>query len=116
MSIETAGDRALVRAGPGEWFNQPHNRRWDMGEDVLPLPPSPWHVEVERASEVHGIAHLTVDMSQMDWLVGQDIGFLLDLQRRLEPRGVHLCLLATPRVVRAIGGLGLPLEIHTPKG
>lgn len=42
MDAERLGDAVLFRAGQGEWYNQPHDRRWDMGEDVQDLPPTPW--------------------------------------------------------------------------
>lgn len=27
----------VFRAGAGEWYNQPHDKRWDMAEDAQPL-------------------------------------------------------------------------------
>jgi len=48
MRFEWIGTTLVFHAGKGEWYNQPHNKRWDMGEDVAEIPPANWHVELQK--------------------------------------------------------------------
>lgn len=109
MSSRHQGDRLLFRAGSGEWYNQPHDRRWDMGEDAAEIPPAGWHVALRRTLEAAQVfpQEFVVDVRQMIWLVGQDWGFLLRLTEELEPRSCRLVVLATPHVAKASGHLGI---------
>ena len=52
-------------------------------------------------------SEIVVDVMGMDWLVGQDWGFLLKLAERLSPHGVRLSMRANRRVVRGGRALGL---------
>ena len=109
ISTERVGDAILFHAGAGEWFNQPHNKRWDMGDDVADLPPSAWHLGLDRAIEADArtSSHVVVDVRDMFWLVGQDWGYLVRLSRRLKFCSVRLSLLATRRIFQGGQLLGM---------
>ena len=109
MRIERVGDHLVFRAGRGEWYNQPHESRWDMGEDAADIPAAGWHVDLDEALTLQDPCPpvVAVEVTEMDWLVGQDLGFLLRLSERLSRRGVRLVVVGTERVVRAAQGFGL---------
>lgn len=102
MNFERTGHVLVCRAGTGEWYNQPHKRRWDMGEDAAEIPPAQWHVEVQRIIEAQDSRprHIVVDVSAMDRLVGQDWGFLVRLQEYLSEIGSVLSVVASERMVQ----------------
>jgi hypothetical protein len=109
VSVEPSGDPLVFHAGRGEWYNQPHNERWDMGEDVADIPPANWHVELKNVLAAQSLSRtlVVVDVSEMDWLVGQDGGFLYRLSKRLSEQGIRLAVVGTERVVDAMRLLGL---------
>ena len=102
MNCERIGDVLVCRVGKGEWYNQPHNRRWDMDEDVADIPPAQWHLDVQRVIEAQDSTPklVVVDASEMDQLVGQDWGFLLEFNKRVVSRGSKLSLIASERMVK----------------
>ena len=104
MNAERIGAVLVCRAGKGEWYNQPHDRRWDMGEDVEDIPPAQWHLYVQRVIEAQDSPPelVVIDVSGMDWLVGQDLGFLITLSKHVAPRGIDLAVVASERVVGAV--------------
>ena len=106
---EQIGDAQVLRAGKGEWYNQRHDKQWDMGEDIQELLPPRWHLELEQAfKSPEVLAHLIVaDLSEMEWLVGQDWGFLVRLSDRAASAGVELVVVAQERVARAAETIGL---------
>ena len=108
-SWERNREALVFRAGEGEWYNQPHDKKWDMGEDALPLPSPPCHVELEQAcKEIEDRNQLVVvDLSEMDWLVGQDWGFLIRLGKALLPKGIKPAIIVRERVARAAGLIGV---------
>ena len=73
MKTEHVHGALVCRAGKGEWYNQPHDKRWDMGEDSADLPPARWHVELQETIDAKGSAPsvVVVDVTEMDWLVGK---------------------------------------------
>ena len=115
MESERFGDAVVFRAGHGEWYNQPHSRRWDMGEDVQDLAPAPWHVALEEAitASTPRPRAVIVDVLEMTWLVGQDWGFLAELAARLREENIRLVVVANPRVARSVTALGLEVLIET---
>ena len=115
VDVERVGDVLVFRAGQGEWYNQSHDKRWDMGEDVQELPPAPWHLALEAAiaDASSGICRLVIDATEMTWLVGQDWGFLLRLFDRMRDAELGLVLVTQERVSRAHDLLGLGERIQT---
>jgi len=75
-----------------------------MGEDAARIPPAQWHLDVQRVIEAQDSPFelVVLDLSEMDWLVGQDLGFLIRLSKRVAPEGVDLAVVATERVVKAV--------------
>ena len=108
------GEARVLRAGKGEWYNQPHNKRWDMGEDAQDLPPPIWHTELLKACEKFekGTSQIVIDVSEMDWLVGHDWGFLLRISEKLSSEEIGLVIVAESRVVEASKLLGLGDKIR----
>jgi len=107
MRAKRVGDQLVFHAGNGEWYNQQHDKRWDPGEDAADIPPARWHVELETvlAAQDTTPSVVVIDTTEMDWLVGQDLGFLVRIGKRLAPG--RLKVVATTRVVRAVSGLSL---------
>lgn len=93
----------VFNAGKGEWYNQPHDKRWDMGEDVQPLPSPNWHVALEKAcAALERPAPVVIaDLTQMSWLVGHDLGFLVRLSKSLRSKDTVLVVVASERVLKA---------------
>jgi hypothetical protein len=93
----------VFNAGKGEWYNQPHDKRWDMGEDVQPLPSPNWHVELEQACAAleRPAPLIVVDLTQMSWLVGHDWGFLVRISKSLRSKDTALVVVASERVSKA---------------
>lgn len=108
-SWESIGGVQVFRAGKGEWYNQAHAKRWDMGEDVQPLSSPPWQVELEQACQAVDDHHgkIVVDLSEMNWLVGHDWGFLIRLGKALASEGIKLIVLARGRVSEAADLVGV---------
>ena len=106
---EHISDAHVLRAGQGEWYNQRHDKQWDMGEDAQELQPPRWHLEMEQAFESPKILArvIVADLSEMEWLVGQDWGFLIRLGERAMSVGVELVVVAQERVARAAETIGL---------
>jgi len=94
---ERIGDALVFHAGSGEWFNQPGNYRWDIGEDAEPRPPSPWHVELQQAIDRQETSphSVVIDVTGMAHLVGVDWGFLITLGKRLSQGGTRVAVAAT---------------------
>ena len=109
MKTEHIDDALVCRAGKGEWYNQPHNRRWDMGEDVADIPAAAWHLELQRAIEAQEVPPelVVVDVSEMAGLVGQDWGFLIRVQKSIEPNGIGLAIVASAGIANEARLLGL---------
>jgi len=109
VSWERNGDSLILRAGMGEWYNQPHDKRWDFGEDVQELPLTEWQIELKRVceDETDDLSHIVVDLLEMFWLVGQDWGFLLRTADSAASRGIQITLVVTDRHLHAAKCLGL---------
>ena len=107
--FERVGDALVFHAGRGEWYNQPHNKRWDMGEDVADIPPAQWHLDIQRAidSQEQELARVVIDFTGMFSLVGRDWGFLVRLSKQMQPRGWKLLILGSERITSVIRILGL---------
>jgi len=97
------GEYPVLHAGSGEWYNQPHGQRWDMGEDVAELPHPAWHIELEAGIREHSCQGqlIYLDLREMDWLVGQDWGFLAKAGGDLAKAGGELVLVAGKRIEEA---------------
>jgi hypothetical protein len=93
----------VFHAGAGEWYNQPHDKRWGMAEDAQPLPSPSWHIELEKGcmSLESPAPPIVVDVSEMAWLVGNDWGFLVQLGESLAMKDARLVVVASERVQRA---------------
>jgi len=109
MTDRRTDDTLLFRAGKGEWYNQPHDRRWDMGEDVAEIPPAGWHLDLERAMDQQEKPpkRVRIDASEFDWLVGQDLGFLLRFEKQFRARGTKIEVVTSSRVAAAIKCLNI---------
>lgn len=109
LSWERIHGVRVFYAGKGEWYNQPHDKRWDMGEDVQPLQPPSWHIELEQACQAleDRQRHIVIDLSEMDWLVGNDWGFLIRLSRELAPEGIKPIVIVRGRVSGAADLIGV---------
>jgi hypothetical protein len=109
VSVEQDPHRLVFRAGPGEWYNQPHNQRWDMGEDAADIPPAAWHLALRAtlAQEDPLPTLLVVDVREMPWLVGQDWGFVWHLAAELARGGCRLRVVASEHVVKAGNAIGM---------
>jgi hypothetical protein len=112
--LDTGGgpldDLFVFRAGPGGPANRRGADRRDMGEEVTqPLPPAPWHAELEAAVSTlrPGVRGVVVDVSGLEWLPAEDWGLLLRVVQRLAPRCVRCALLGGPFVARTSRVLGL---------
>ena len=92
----------IFRAGKGEWYNQPHNKRWDMLEDVADIPPARWHVELSDATNRDDpmLRHVVVNATEFSNFVGQDWGFLARLSKSLASRGIKLSIIAGPSDIK----------------
>jgi len=80
---EKIGKAWVLHAGAGEWYNQPHNKKWDMGEDAQELPSPELHIELQKGSESskYSSSKIVVDLTVMFWLVSHDWGFLPRLSK-----------------------------------
>ena len=100
---ERINDSQVYRAGRGEWYNQPHLKRWDMGEDAQDLPTPPWQRELKLGCEttVEESPKFVADLSGMTWLVSHDWGFLLGLSEELATRKAGFVVVVQPSVLEA---------------
>jgi hypothetical protein len=96
MSSGIRDDFLVFSTGQGEWYNQPHDKIWDMGEDAADIPPPLWHLKLLRVANKSGldVRHIVVDTTEMQWIVGQDWGFLVKLSEALASRGIPLSVVA----------------------
>ena len=97
---ERIGSALVFRAGAGEWFNQPGKYRWDMGEDAEERPPSQWHSGLQEAirSQQTSPRVVVVDLTEMDRIVGVDMGFLVNLSKSLSPSDTRLSVAANEKI------------------
>jgi len=74
-----------------------------MAEDAQELPSPAWHLELDRelASADQSVGIVAVDLTEMDWLVGQDWGFLVRMSERAKAAGRELVVVASERVIKA---------------
>ena len=104
MGFEKVGETLVFRAGRGEWYNQPHDKRWDMGEEAADIPAANWHVELENSleSNTDTARRLLIDSTDMVFLADQDLGFLLRISKKLSASGMSVALVARKNMVEAI--------------
>ena len=103
FTSERVGDALVFHAGPGEWFDQPHNETWDLEGEPQELPPSQRQIALDQTieSQAAGVSRVVVDVTEMGWLAGQDWGYLVRLTESLAIENVRLCLCAPDKLVKA---------------
>jgi len=84
-----------------------------MGEDAQELPPGKWHLELQQAFEEGrpDSGRIAVDLTSLDWLVGQDWGFLLGMAEQSWGRGTELVVIVSEPVMLSASVLQIDKKI-----
>jgi hypothetical protein len=99
----------VFRAGPGEWFNEPHEGHWGMGDDAVKRSPSGWQLRLDElvGGGSPGCSQLIVDLTGMSTHIGADFGYLVKLTIRLRSLDVASAVVGDSRFAASVSHLGL---------